>query len=186
MSRAIRTRLRTSRSCADQTAHFQRTLSCAFSHAVLPHGSGARRPCNPGMMCGLLVVPRSVMLGSLTMMLGSMFVVLRCLFMMLVDLDLCHSVLPDIFWLQERAQRARNPEKSGDDHRPGEVTSCSRSCYASRSDRHRCKLAMLTASLPASSLVRLLKQRFGPVAPAVKFVHWVREEMDQCLARYSV
>jgi hypothetical protein len=49
------------------------------------------------MMCGLLVVPRSVMLGSLTMMLGSMFVVLRCLFMMLVDLDLCHSVLPDIF-----------------------------------------------------------------------------------------
>ena len=44
-----------------------------------------------------LVVPRLVMLGSLTMMLGSMFVVLRCLFMMLVDLDLCHSVLPDIF-----------------------------------------------------------------------------------------
>ena len=163
--------------------HF-RMLSCRM--VLVLGGLQVMAKCNPGMMCGLLVVPRSVMLGSLTMMLGSMFVVLRCLFMMLVDLDLCHSVLPDIFWLQERAQRARNPEKSGDDHRPGEVTSCSRSCYASRSDRHRCKLAMLTASLPASSLVRLLKQRFGPVAPAVKFVHWVREEMDQCLARYSV
>jgi hypothetical protein len=32
--------------------------------------------------------------------------------------------------------------------------------------------------------VRLLKQRFGPVASAVK--HWVCEKMDQGLARYSV
>ena len=34
--------------------------------------------------------------------------------------------------------------------------------------------------------VRLLKQRFGPVAPTMKFVHWVCKEMDQGLARYSV
>jgi hypothetical protein len=31
-----------------------------------------------------------------------------------------------------------------------------------------------------------LKQRFGPVAPAMKFVHWVCEEMDQRFAGYSV
>jgi hypothetical protein len=37
-----------------------------------------------------------------------------------------------------------------------------------------------------SSRVRFLKQRFGPVAPAVKLVHWICEEMDQRFASYSV
>jgi hypothetical protein len=37
-----------------------------------------------------------------------------------------------------------------------------------------------------SSHVSLLKQRFGPVAPAMKFVHWVCEEMDQRFTGYSV
>jgi hypothetical protein len=36
------------------------------------------------------------------------------------------------------------------------------------------------------SRVGVLKQRFGPVAPAVKFVHWICEEMDQRFAGYSV
>jgi hypothetical protein len=36
------------------------------------------------------------MLGGLTMMFGSVLIVLRCLFMMLVNLELCHSVLPNI------------------------------------------------------------------------------------------
>ena len=38
----------------------------------------------------------------------------------------------------------------------------------------------------ASSWVSFLKQRLGPVAAAVKFVHWVCEEMDQRFAGYSV
>jgi hypothetical protein len=47
-------------------------------------------------------------------------------------------------------------------------------------------LAMLMAMRRASSRERLLKQRFGPVAAAMKFIHWVCEEMDQCFAGYSV
>jgi hypothetical protein len=57
--------------------------------------------CNPGMMRGLLVIARLVMLGSLTMMLGGMFVVLRCLFVVLMNFVLGHAVLPGISWLQE-------------------------------------------------------------------------------------
>jgi hypothetical protein len=34
--------------------------------------------------------------------------------------------------------------------------------------------------------VSFLKQRFDPVAPAMKFVHWVCEEMDQGFAGYSI
>ena len=52
--------------------------------------------CNPGMMRGLFVVASFVMLGGLTMMFGGVFVMLRCLFVMLVNLVLCHSVLPTI------------------------------------------------------------------------------------------
>ena len=37
-----------------------------------------------------------------------------------------------------------------------------------------------------SSRMRFLKQRLGPVAPAVKLVHWICEEMDQRFASYSV
>ena len=55
-------------------------------------------------------------------------------------------------------------------------------CCLTISSTHR----RLTATLSQSSLVKLLKQRFGPVAPAVKFVHWICEEMDQGLPRYSV
>ena len=54
--------------------------------------------CNPSMMCGLLVVARLMMLAGLTMMFGSVFIVLRGLLVMLVNLELCHSVLPDISW----------------------------------------------------------------------------------------
>jgi hypothetical protein len=52
--------------------------------------------CNPSVMRGLLMLARLVMLGGFTVMFGSVLVVLRCLFMMLMDLKLCHSVLPEI------------------------------------------------------------------------------------------
>ena len=54
-------------------------------------------------MCGLLVVARLMMLAGLTMMFGSVFIVLRGLFVMLVNLELCHSVLPDISWRKKGA-----------------------------------------------------------------------------------
>jgi hypothetical protein len=54
---------------------------------------------NPGMMRGLHMIARFMVLGGLTMMFGSLFIVLRCLFVMLVNLVLFHSVLPDISWL---------------------------------------------------------------------------------------
>ena len=47
-------------------------------------------------------------------------------------------------------------------------------------------LIQRTLNAGASSRVSFLKQRFGPVAPAMKFVHWVCEEMDQRFAGYSV
>jgi hypothetical protein len=47
---------------------------------------------NPGMMRGL---------GGLAMMFGRVFIVLRCVFVMLVNLVLCHSVLPEIRELEE-------------------------------------------------------------------------------------
>ena len=52
--------------------------------------------CNPGMMRGLLVIASSVVLGSFAMMFGGLVIVLRCLFVMLVNLVLGHSVLPEI------------------------------------------------------------------------------------------
>jgi hypothetical protein len=52
--------------------------------------------CNPGMMRGLLVVASLVVLGGFTMMFGSVFVMLCRLFVMLVNLVLCHSVLPNL------------------------------------------------------------------------------------------
>jgi hypothetical protein len=51
---------------------------------------------NPGMMRGLLVIARLVMLGSLAMMFGSLLVVLRGFLVVLVDLVLSHPVLPEI------------------------------------------------------------------------------------------
>ena len=70
--------------------------------------------CNPSMMCGLLVVARLMMLAGLTMMFGSVFIVLRGLFVMLVNLELCHSVLPETSWLRARSDPARNPAYAAD------------------------------------------------------------------------
>jgi hypothetical protein len=52
--------------------------------------------CNPRMMRGLFVIACFVMLGGLAMMFGSLVIVLRSLFVVLVNLVLCHSVLPDL------------------------------------------------------------------------------------------
>jgi hypothetical protein len=48
------------------------------------------------------------------------------------------------------------------------------------------QLGGIDGDAPRLIAVSLLKQRFGPVAPAMKFVHWVCEEMDQRFAGYSV
>ena len=58
--------------------------------------------CNPGVMRRLLVVARLMMLAGLTMVFGSVFIVLRRLFVVLVNLELCHFILPDISSLQIR------------------------------------------------------------------------------------
>jgi hypothetical protein len=86
--------------------HF-RMLSCGM--VLVLGGLQVMTERNPSMMRGLLMIPRLVMLAGLTMMFGSVFIVLRGLFVVLVNLEFCHSALPDIFWLQERAKRARNP-----------------------------------------------------------------------------
>jgi hypothetical protein len=75
--------------------HF-RVLPCGV--VLVLGGFQVVTECNPSMMCGLLVVARLMMLAGLTMMFGSVFIVLRGLFVMLVNLELCHSVLPDISW----------------------------------------------------------------------------------------
>jgi hypothetical protein len=51
---------------------------------------------NPGMMRGLHMIARFVVLGGLAMMFGSLFIMLRRVLVMLVNLILCHSALPDI------------------------------------------------------------------------------------------
>ena len=56
---------------------------------------------NPGMVRGLHMIARFVVLGGLAMMFGSLFIVLRCFFVMLVNFVLFHSVLPGMSWLQE-------------------------------------------------------------------------------------
>ena len=56
--------------------------------------------CNPSVMRGLLMIAFLVMLAGLAMMFRGVFIVLRRLFVMLVNLELCHFVLPDISWLQ--------------------------------------------------------------------------------------
>jgi hypothetical protein len=73
------------------TMHF-RMLPCSV---VLVFGSlQVMTECNSSMMRRLLVIACLVKLGGLTMMFGSVFIVLGCLFVMLVDLVLCHSILP--------------------------------------------------------------------------------------------
>jgi hypothetical protein len=73
--------------------HF-RVLPCGV--VLVLGGLQVVTECNPSMMCGLLVVTRLMVLAGLTMMFGSVFIVLRGLFVMLVNLELCHFVLPDI------------------------------------------------------------------------------------------
>jgi hypothetical protein len=51
---------------------------------------------NPGMVRGFLVIARFVMLGGFAMMFGRLLIVLRRMFVMLVNLVLCHFVLPDL------------------------------------------------------------------------------------------
>jgi hypothetical protein len=64
---------------------------------------------NSGMVRGLLVIARLVMLGGLTMMFGSLLVVLRRMFVMLMNLVLCHFVLPTLSLVQPLAN-ARRPK----------------------------------------------------------------------------
>ena len=52
--------------------------------------------CNPSVVRGLFVIACLVKLGGLTMMFGSVIIVLCRLFVMLMNLGLCHSVLPEI------------------------------------------------------------------------------------------
>jgi len=58
---------------------------------------------NPGMMRGLHMIARFVVLGGLAMMFGSLFIVLCRFFVMLVNFVLFHSVLLDVesFWAKE-------------------------------------------------------------------------------------
>jgi hypothetical protein len=70
--------------------------------------------CDPCMMRGLFVIARLVKFGGLAMMFGGLFIVLRRLFVTLVNLEFCHSVLPDISQLQERAHCARQPTYAAD------------------------------------------------------------------------
>jgi hypothetical protein len=53
-----------------------------------------------------------VMLGGLAMIFGSVF--MRCLFVMLVNLEFCHSVLPETSWQRQRSDPARNPAYAAD------------------------------------------------------------------------
>jgi hypothetical protein len=91
--------------------HF-RMLPCGI--VLVLGGFQVMTECNPGMVRRLLVLPRLVMLGGLTMMFGSVFIVLRGLFVMLVNLEFCHSLLPETSWLRERSDPARNPAYAAD------------------------------------------------------------------------
>jgi hypothetical protein len=75
-------------------------FSCAVSRVacgivLVLGGFEVMTECDPGMMRGLFMISRFVMLGGLAMMSGGLIIVLRCLFVMLVNLVLCHSDLPD-------------------------------------------------------------------------------------------
>lgn len=64
---------------------------------------------NPGVVRGLFVIARFVMLGGLTMMFGRLLVVLRRMFVMFVNLVLCHFV-PLTSSLIEPLANARRPK----------------------------------------------------------------------------
>ena len=83
-----------------------RMLPCGV--VLVLSGFQVMTECNPGMMRRLLVLPRLVVLGGLTMMFGSVFIVLCRLFVVLVNFEFCHSVLPETSWLRERSDPARN------------------------------------------------------------------------------
>jgi hypothetical protein len=52
--------------------------------------------CNPGVMRGLFVIARFVVLGRFTMMFGGLLIVLGRVLVKLVDLMLRHFVLPEL------------------------------------------------------------------------------------------
>jgi hypothetical protein len=78
-------------------------LSCGM--VLVLGGLEVVTECNPGVMRRFLVVARLMMLAGLAMMFGGVFIVLRRLFVMLVNLELCHVVLPDISWVQVKGLR---------------------------------------------------------------------------------
>jgi hypothetical protein len=85
--------------------HF-RVLPCGI--VLVLDGLEVMTECNPSVMRGLLVIARLVMLGGLTMVFGGVFVMLRRLFVMLVNLVLCHSVLPNVSWLEKGQLRPKS------------------------------------------------------------------------------
>jgi hypothetical protein len=89
-----------------------RMLPCGV--VLVLRGFQIMTECDPGMMRGLLMIAGFVMLGGLAMIFGSVFIVLRCLFVMLVNLEFCHSVLPETSWQRQRSDPARNPAYAAD------------------------------------------------------------------------
>ena len=77
--------------------HFLAVLFCVLPRGIvlMLGGFEVMTERNAGMMRGLFMISRFVMLGGLAMMFGGLVIVLRCLFVMLVNLVLCHSDLPD-------------------------------------------------------------------------------------------
>ena len=89
-----------------------RMLPCGV--VLVLRGFQIMTECDPGVMRGLLMIAGFVMLGGLAMIFGSVFIVLRCLFVMLVNLEFCHSVLPETSWQRQRSDPARNPAYAAD------------------------------------------------------------------------
>jgi hypothetical protein len=87
-----------------------RMLPCGV--VLVLRGFQIMTECDPGMMRGLLMIAGFVMLGGLAMIFGSVF--MRCLFVMLVNLEFCHSVLPETSWQRQRSDPARNPAYAAD------------------------------------------------------------------------
>ena len=88
---------------ATAVSEFSAVLFCMLScGVVLVLGClKVMTECNPGMMRGLLVIARFVVLGGFAMILGSLIIVLRCLFVMLVNFVFFHSFLPGPFtWMR--------------------------------------------------------------------------------------
>jgi hypothetical protein len=61
--------------------------------------------CYPGVMRGLFVIARFVVLRRFTMMFGGLLIVLGRVLVKLVDLMLRHFVLPELLWSHQSRQR---------------------------------------------------------------------------------